>query len=162
MTTPDHSPVTWVDVARCLAGIDTSQFPFPREVTAARVGWFGLLLQANAPVEESAIADGLETLFPSRVRRDPLRIELDGGQDNSELLVEIEIESSNPSRRQPFGVVDGLIDFRPAVSSKTQRAIPIAAALSVKGGTGRTTTAVAFALHWAETAKRPILLVCRP
>ena len=29
----------------------------------------------------------------------------------------------------------------------------------MKGGTGRTTTAVAFALHWAASAKRPVLLV---
>ena len=159
MSTPDHSPVTWVDVARRLAGIDTAQSPFPSEIIAARVGWFGLLLEASAPVEEAVVADALETLFPSRVRRDPIRIELEGGQDTAELAVEIEIGSRSPSLRQPFGVVDGFIDFRPTTAPTRQRATPIAAALSVKGGTGRTTTAVAFALHWAETVKRPILLV---
>jgi MinD-like ATPase involved in chromosome partitioning or flagellar assembly len=159
MSTPDHSPVTWVDVARCLAGIDPGASPFPPQILAARVGWFGLLFQTNGPVDQGAIADALETLFPSRVRREPLRIELEGDQTAEGLPVLFEMGGVSSGARQPFGVVDGSIDFRRAPARSNQRTIPVAAALSVKGGTGRTTTAVAFALHWAESANRPILLV---
>lgn len=159
MSTPDHSPVTWVDVARCLAGIDPAQSPLPAGIASARVGWFGLLFEATATVDTAQLTAGLETLFPSRIKQDPLRIELEGGQSAGDLMVDVEIVTNQETSRQPFGVVDGWIDFRPAETQGSQRQIPIAAALSVKGGTGRTTTAVAFALHWAATNGRPILLV---
>lgn len=159
MSTPDQSPVTWVDVARCLAGIDPTHSPLPKEIASARVGWFGLLFQATAAVDTAQLTVGLETLFPSRIKENPLRIELEGSQSASDLAVEVDIVTEQGASRQPFGVIDGWIDFRPAEAQGTQRRIPIAAALSVKGGTGRTTTAVAFALHWASTSGRPILLV---
>jgi len=159
MSLPDQSPLTWLDVARRLATIMPDNSPFPPAITAARVGWFGLLLEASGPVELESVATALESLFPSRVKRDPLRIELEGGAAGADLPVEIESNLFGPSVRQPFGVVDGVIDFRRPAPQANKRHIPIAAALSVKGGTGRTTTAVAFALHWAESAKRPILLV---
>lgn len=159
MSTPDHSPVTWLDVARCLAGIDPSQSPLPPEIIGARVGWFGVLFEANGKVADASLANGLEALFPSRVRRNPLRIELEGIPGGGELDVDIEVSPRDTRGRQPFGVIDGVIDFRPTAMRSSQRAIPMAAALSVKGGTGRTTTAVAFALHWAEASRRPILLV---
>lgn len=159
MSTPDHSPVTWVDVARCLAGIDPTQSPLPAEIASARVGWFGLLFEATAAVDSARLAAGLEMLFPSRIKHNPLRIELEGGRSASDLAVEVDIVTDQGASRQPFGVIDGWIDFRPAEAKSPQRQIPIAAALSVKGGTGRTTTAVAFALHWAAASKRPILLV---
>lgn len=159
MSTPDQTPVTWVDVARCLAGIEPSHSPLPKEISSARVGWFGLLFQATAAVDTTLLTSGLETLFPSRIKENPLRIELEGGQSTSDLAVEVDIVIDPGASRQPFGVIDGWIDFRPPEPQSTQRQIPIAAALSVKGGTGRTTTAVAFALHWASTSERPILLV---
>ncbi len=155
----DESPLTWLDVARRLASIMPSSSPFPPAIAAARVGWSGLLLEADAPVEAELVATALETLFPSRVKRAPLRIELEGGAGSTDLPVEIETGFVRSSARQPFGIIDGVIDFRQPVSTPSKHHIPIAAALSVKGGTGRTTTAVAFALHWAEASKRPVLLV---
>lgn len=159
MSTPDSSPVTWVDVARCLARIDPNQSPLPAEIISARVGWFGLLFEANSRITSDELAEGLEKLFPSRIKKEPLRIELEGGKSAADLIVTIEITSGQSAARQPFGVIDGSIHFRPATTQSNGRTIPIAAALSVKGGTGRTTTAVAFALHWAETTGKPILLV---
>lgn len=159
MIMSNQPPLTWLDIARQLAGVELGASPFPPEIASARVGWFGLLLQAEAPVAEDAVADALEALFPSRVLRQPLRIALEGGQANADLEVGIEIATSSSASRQPFGVIDGWIDFRRPTPKSNRRAMPIAAALSVKGGTGRTTTAVAFALHWAEVAKRPVLLV---
>lgn len=159
MSTPDQSPVTWVDVARCLAGIDPGNSPLPTEIATARVGWFGVFFEATAAVDTAQLSAGLNTLFPSRIKQDPLRIELEGGQSTSDLAIDVEVIVDHGTSRQPFGIVDGWIDFRPAKPQDQQRPVPIAAALSVKGGTGRTTTAIAFALHWAATSKRPILLV---
>lgn len=155
----EQAPMTWLDVARRLANIDPKASPFPPEIVAARAGWFGLLFEATAPVDMKAVYAALETLFPSRIKENPLRIELEGGEAGADLAVEVEIEICRPDARPPFGVMDGVVDFRPHVQRQGRRTIPIAAALSVKGGTGRTTTAVAFALHWAESARRPILLV---
>ncbi|CAO4136666.1 KGGVGR-motif variant AAA ATPase [Methylorubrum extorquens] len=159
MSISDQSPLTWLDVARRLARIEPGASPFPSATISARVGWFGLLLQADAPVAEGEVAKALEALFPARVAKEPLRIVLEGNQENSGLEVEIELGAAASVTRQPFGVIDGWIDFRKPAQRYGRRAIPIAAALSVKGGTGRTTTAVAFALHWAQTAKAPVLLV---
>ena len=159
MITPDLSPVTWVDVARRLASINPGQSPLPPEIVSARAGWFGLLFESTAPTDPDALAEGLEELFPSRVKRNPLRIELEGGHSAGDLTVEVEVTTGQSSVKQPFGVIDGSIDFRHASPRTSERTIPIAATLSVKGGTGRTTTAVAFALHWAKSTGRPILLV---
>ncbi len=159
MSLPDQTPMTWLDVARRLATIMPGNSPFPASVAAARVGWFGLILETDKPVDSEPIVAGLESLFPSRVKLNPLRIELEGGGVSATLPVEIENVPLRTNVHQPFGVVDGIIDFRRPTLQTSRRDIPIAAALSVKGGTGRTTTAVAFALHWAESTKRPILLV---
>ncbi len=159
MTLPASPPLTWLDVARRLAAIVPGSSSLPSQVVRARVGWFGLLLESAESVSEQDIAEALEELFPSRVRRDPLRIELEGGQARTDLPVEIEVGAGASAPRQPFGIVDGAIDFRPAKARSSHRSTPVVAALSVKGGTGRTTTAVAFALHWADLVSRPILLV---
>ncbi|WP_156655617.1 KGGVGR-motif variant AAA ATPase [Methylobacterium platani] len=159
MTISDQSLMTWLDVARSLARVEPGSSPFPPEVVSARVGWFGVLIQTDAVVAEDIIATALEELFPSRIHKNPLRIALDSGAVASELEIEIEVGTVSLAPRQPFGVVDGWIDFRRPALKPNRRAVPIAAALSVKGGTGRTTTAVAFALHWAEAANGPILLV---
>lgn len=158
MSIADQSPLTWLDVARRLAAIAPGDSSFPSAVTTARIGWYGLLLEADTPVELEVVANWLDSLFPSRVKRDPLRIELEVGEA---LPVDVEFGFAKPVAHQPFGIVDGIVDFRkPGTAPQvSQRRIPIAAALSVKGGTGRTTTAIAFALHWAKAANRPILLV---
>ena len=62
--------------------------------------------------------------------------------------------------RPSFGPVDGTVEFGlPVPPPRAARKLPIAAALSVKGGTGRTTTAVALALRWAAMSRKPVLLV---
>lgn len=159
MSMPDQPPLTWMDVARRLASLLPDDSPLPTEILAARVGWYGLLLEAEPQVDEDAVVVALESLFPSRVKVAPLRIQLEGGGMDNSLPVSIEVGFANSGTRQPFGVVDGYIDFRRSTPQQSRRNLPVAAALSVKGGTGRTTTAVAFALHWAESVKRPILLV---
>ncbi|PQV44259.1 cellulose biosynthesis protein BcsQ [Paraburkholderia sp. BL21I4N1] len=149
-----------MDVARRLAALAPNSPEFPPSIVRARVGWFGVELETRAQVSDEQIADWLEQLFPTRVRHQPLRLELDGPQHAAELPIETVVVDSESVFRQSFGIVDGVIEFsQPPRSDATIRPVPVVAALSVKGGTGRTTTATAFALRWAATINRPILLV---
>lgn len=160
MTTITQPPMTWIDVARRLASMPSDAPPVPPGVFRARLGWYGLILETKASLDETKIAGWLEEIFPSRVRTAPLRLELEGPTCSTELPVEIALVDDEGTFRQSFGIVDGVIDFSQSVPPITApRPTPIVAALSVKGGTGRTTTATAFALRWADATGRPILLV---
>ncbi|MBN3723934.1 MinD/ParA family ATP-binding protein [Burkholderia sp. Ac-20379] len=153
-------PLTWMDVARRLATLVPNSLGFPQSIIRARVGWFGMLLETRASVDEELVAAWLEEVFPSRVRRQPLRLELDGPPHAAELTVETAVADDGMVSRQSFGIVDGVIEFsQPCQFEVALRPVPVVAALSVKGGTGRTTTATAFALRWATTISQPILLV---
>ncbi|MBB3947833.1 cellulose biosynthesis protein BcsQ [Rhizobium skierniewicense] len=152
----EQLPLTWIDVARRLAAIELADNPLPSQIITARAGWFGLLLEHTGSLGTEEVEIALDELFPSRVKSDPLRIELEGGSD---LHVHLEPVDGESGTKPPFGVVDGIIDFRTPAAVSSSRKVPIAAALSVKGGTGRTTTAVAFALHWAAAEGKPVLLV---
>ncbi|WP_322429168.1 KGGVGR-motif variant AAA ATPase [Janthinobacterium sp. GMG1] len=88
-----------------------------------------------------------------------MRIELEGATQGVELPIELEIVEDQDNFRQSFGIIDGVIEFRTKTLTKNIRPTPVVAALSVKGGTGRTTTAIAFALRWAASANKPVLLV---
>jgi MinD-like ATPase involved in chromosome partitioning or flagellar assembly len=160
MNTVSQSPLTWMDIARRLAAIPANTADFPTSIVRARVGWFGMALEAIAPVSDDEIARWLELIFPTRVRQQPLRLQLDGPPHAAELNIETIVVDDRSVFRQSFGIVDGVIDFRqPPQLDDTPRPVPVTAALSVKGGTGRTTTATAFALRWAGRIKRPVLLV---
>lgn len=152
-------PMTWVDVARTLANVEADSSPLPGEVLRARIGWSGVLFEVDGDLDSDALVAALESLFPLRVKLEPLRIELDGSEGQGDLLVEVERVAEGGAHRPPFGVIDGIIDFRKVTPLRERRSVPIAAALSVKGGTGRTTTAVAFSLQWAALVGGPILLV---
>ena len=57
-------------------------------------------------------------------------------------------------------MVDGVVDLSIAIDSvRPVRHTPVVAIQSIKGGTGRTTVAIALALRWAKKLKQPILLV---
>jgi MinD-like ATPase involved in chromosome partitioning or flagellar assembly len=154
------APMTWLDVARALVTKPSSESARSISLLRARVGWFGVVVEASKAVDDAIVAKWLESIFPSRIKLDPLRIQLEGPQQATDLPVEIEVVGDELFYRPTFGVVDGIIDFaypeRPQVN---ERPVSIAAILSVKGGTGRTTVAVAFALRWAEKANKPVLLV---
>lgn len=157
--TIDQTPMTWMDVARRFASISLDDSNTPSTVIRARVGWFGLIIEVMKGTDQQTIFDWLENLFPSRLRVKPLSLELEGPGHNG-LDIEILEEDAEPQYRQSFGIVDGIIEFLPPPATKqAERPVPVVAALSVKGGTGRTTTAIAFALRWAELSEGPILLV---
>jgi MinD-like ATPase involved in chromosome partitioning or flagellar assembly len=124
------------------------------------VGWFGVILETSIPIEEHHVVDWMESLFPTRVHLNPLRLEVEGSSGGSELPVEINVVETESVFRQSFGIIDGIIEFaRPQQPARFPRPTPVVAALSVKGGTGRTTTAIAFALRWAAASDGPVLLV---
>jgi MinD-like ATPase involved in chromosome partitioning or flagellar assembly len=155
-----QSPMTWMDIARQFASVPPDANNIPASLVRARVSWVSVILEMTASITEVEIAEWLETIFPTRVRLAPLRLALDGPQHAGEIPVEIDVISSEQSHRQSFGIVDGIVEFGECslVASAT-RPTPVVAALSVKGGTGRTTTATAFALRWASVSDKPVLLV---
>lgn len=160
MSSITQAPMTWMDVARRLASILPDSANIPTQLLRARVGWFGLVLEASSPLDNVLISAWLEKLFPNRVRNNPLRLELEGPQYAIELPIEVSIVEDGPIFRQSLGIVDGVIDFTHSAQPVcVARPTPVVATLSVKGGTGRTTTATAFALRWAATTNKPVLLV---
>ena len=158
-TTETPAPLTWVDVARRIAASEVTGSSAP--ISRIRVGWDGLSVEVrDHELGPSAVASWLERLFPGRVVEEPMALRLDGPAHAALLPVETEFDPSPPSYRPSFGIVDGVVDLAEAVPPEPRRRpVPVVAALSVKGGTGRTTTAVALALRWAKAANRPILLV---
>lgn len=126
----------------------------------ARVGWFGLLLEATENIAEPMLVDWLEKLFPGRTRSNPLRLRLEGPDPSAELSVSLEIVGNDAFYRPSFGIIDGAIEFTVETRPTGRpRPVPIVAALSVKGGTGRTTSAIGLALQWSKRANKPVLLV---
>ncbi|MBY5755663.1 hypothetical protein HFO07_03100 [Rhizobium leguminosarum] len=159
MTTLD-TPMTWLDVARRLAKPEARATSRDYGLLRARVGWFGVLIEAATNVEQGHLARWLEELFPGRSRINPLRLALEGPDPAAELPVDLTVVSEDAVYRPTYGVIDGAIEF--VISEPPAgrpRPVPIAAALSVKGGTGRTTSAVGFALRWSEKSGKPVLLV---
>ncbi len=152
-------PLTWVDVARTIAMPDPSGPP--PSVSRVMVRWDGVNVEVrDEMLGRSSVVSWLQRLFPGRVLEKPLALRLDGPSHAALLPVETELDASLPSFRPSFGVIDGVVDLAEAVPPlPRQRPVPVVAALSVKGGTGRTTTAVALALRWAKSAHQPVLLV---
>ncbi|SFX01428.1 KGGVGR-motif variant AAA ATPase [Pseudomonas sp. NFACC36] len=160
MTPIDQTPMTWMDVARAFATIPPENSSIPATLIRARVGWFGIILEATEKNDPIEILDWLENLFPTRLRTNPLSLELEGPTHGNVLPIEIVIEEEKSRFRQSFGIIDGVVEFSsPPPTTSNTRPVPVVATLSVKGGTGRTTTAIAFSLRWAELSKSPVLLV---
>lgn len=152
-------PMTWMDVARTLG--DPSIRERMRELgfLRARVSWQRLVLFCCLKDDISiSLSDLIEEIFPRRVSNDPLGVVLDD-LTSSVLEVEVEQGESRGTYVPSFGVIDGVIDFETQNVTLPNRPVPIVAALSVKGGTGRTTTAIAFAIEWAKKSNKPVLLV---
>ncbi len=157
MTSIEVAPITWVDVARRLASFDASSKDRPIEIVRARASWFGLTLECSSKPDENAVANWLDQVFPRRVTRSPLSLKLDG--PTGSLSVDLEQALPNISPRLSLGIIDGIVDFLPEKQAVSTRPIPIVACLSVKGGTGRTTSAIALATSWASTVGSRVLLV---
>jgi MinD-like ATPase involved in chromosome partitioning or flagellar assembly len=154
-----EAPMTWMDVARRLACLSLSDDSIPPNLVRARVAWYGITFETTASVQTPLLVSWLESLFPARIRENPLRLELEGPIKGAELLIELEIVEAESNFHQSFGIIDGVVEFKKSFAVNVPRPVPVVAALSVKGGTGRTTTATAFALRWASSSNKPVLLV---
>ena len=160
MSTAEAPPLTWIDVARRLARSDARAAARAIGLARARVGWFGVLLEAASRVDEDILASWLDALLPGRIHKAPLRLTLEGPDPTAELRVELNVVDDSAMYGPTFGVIDGAIEFAVVPPPPARpRPVPIAAALSVKGGTGRTTSAVGLAVRWSNRSGRPILLV---
>ena len=173
MSTIYEAPMTWLDVARALAAHTPREQNVPSGVVRARVSRSGLTIETVDEGREAAVFAWLTRRFPGRIDEQELFLRLEGPHSDSTLPIDIDVVGADTVPRQSLGVVDGIIDlvnedvqYTDAAADSgeappfvTARPVPVVAALSVKGGTGRTTTAIAFANRWAVRENRPVLIV---
>lgn len=152
-------PMTWLDVARLMAGTESRQAAAELSLSRARASWFGVFVEGHKKVSDDALATWLEKAMPGRVALEPLRIRLEGPSNIEDLPISFEVVEVDGRHRPSFGIVDGTVDFGCSPARAATRPVPVSAAISVKGGTGRTTIAVALALHWAKATQKPVLLI---
>lgn len=150
-------PLTWVDVARRLAAASIDGPTPPSGIVRARVSWYGLTVETMEGCDASMVLDWLDKIFTNRIKREPMQIELDGPAKALDIL--IECETSKAGGRLSFGIVDGVVEYATTSVPQVSRPTAVVACMSVKGGTGRTMSAVAFAHRWAKFANAPVLLV---
>ena len=159
-----EAPATWVDVARRLSAlepVDRLWSARPVELEGARVDWTGLTLLVTSPEAKPRVLAWLGDVFPSRLdNASGDALILDGPAEASRLPVEFE-EAEGEAKwiRSSLGNVEGEIDFRPPLPKSVTRQLPFIACHSVKGGTGRTTTAIAIATLLARKQSKPVLVV---
>lgn len=157
-------PATWVDVARTLAQLDPSSDTWgrrPQSLVRARVDWLGLSFEfAGVEVPRAEVLAWLEQVFPQRIAEQNglTQIILEAPVGSDRLSVELEPGAHVGLSQTPLGTVEGVIEFQSA-SSTREAVLPLVACHSVKGGNGRTTTAIACAVQWAEQAGGPVLIV---
>jgi MinD-like ATPase involved in chromosome partitioning or flagellar assembly len=157
-----QSLVTWIDVARRLSSLEPKEIEWrtrPSGLRAARVDWRGATFILLDLEERFAVLEWLSLLFPRRVEH--ANLILDGPEHSNRLPIEFEKEDWLERRpRLNLGAVESDIDFLDVAEHEPPvRPLPLIACHSVKGGTGRTISAIATALSWARREKRAILLV---
>jgi cellulose biosynthesis protein BcsQ len=159
-----EAPATWVDIARRLSALDPADKLWkarPAELEGARVDWTGLTLLVSSMDATPSVLTWLGEVFPNRLdNASDVVLILDGPAEAARLPVEFEeFDGEAKWARPSLGSVEGEIDFRPPVPRPSARALPFIACHSVKGGTGRTTTAVAIATLLARRQSKPVLVV---
>lgn len=162
-----REPITWVDVARKLSTLEPVSREWssrPKGVVRAQVDWTGITIEVREKIEAPSILNWLADVFPSRIEREadvsPPYLQLDGPSYADKLPIEIELRSEFEAVALPFlGSIDSRIELHDGRYHPHALAVPIVACHSVKGGTGRTTIAVATAKLWRTKAAKPILLV---
>ncbi len=166
-------PITWVDVARRLSAItrlgldDDPSFSPPDDVLATEVFWSGLTVSLRSGSDCGPALKWLEYLFPSRVEWDEeaqegcIKLEAPPELEKLAILFECdEAELTQPRMFRPTAALEGRQTFDVTVPDRPLDPLPVFAFHSVKGGVGRTITAVAFTRHLVrERLRKPVLLV---
>ncbi|TIQ96529.1 MULTISPECIES: hypothetical protein [unclassified Mesorhizobium] len=160
--------ISWVDVARRLSSIDLVGGPLspPNGLISTSAYWSGLEIVITRDADETAMRDWLKAVFGSWLNASDeldMRIELSAPHGMETLPVAIvrslEIE---PTKKifEPSAALSGERYFDIDFPVRTEKWGPsIFAFHSVKGGVGRTTTALAFSLELANRNAGPVLLV---
>ncbi|GEP12546.1 KGGVGR-motif variant AAA ATPase [Methylobacterium gnaphalii] len=160
-------PLTWVDVARRLTTLEPANDLWrcrPEALKYARIDWAAaVFFVENLENNTAEVINWLRRVFPNCIPEKPIHeliMELDGPTPSHGLPIEFEGIGAAPLPRGSLGSIEGDIDFTGVSRGEIRvRPVPIIACHSVKGGTGRTTTAVALATTWARLSKKPILIV---
>jgi len=170
VTSPTSSidtPITWVDVARRLATIEPASQEWigrPTCLLRAQVDWSGAIFEVrDASRDRTTVIAWLRELFPRRLIESSdstVYLQLEGPLHADRLPVEIETRlGPEPISKLFLGSIESAIDFSQQPLASARSLLPVIACHSVKGGTGRTTIAIAIAKLWQRRTKKPILLV---
>jgi MinD-like ATPase involved in chromosome partitioning or flagellar assembly len=165
-------PITWVDVARRLSAVTRRGFDDdillapPDGVLATEVFWSGLTVTLALGRARPDALRWLERLFPSRIEWDEDAeegaVKLDAPPDLERLTLTFEVDEASVRKTEvfrPTAALEGRRSFDVAVPERPADPLPVFAFHSVKGGVGRTITAVAFTRHLVRELKKPVLLV---
>ena len=156
-------PMTWVDVARSLGQIEPTSKVWsdrPSALIRANVDWYAATFEFDGEViPYDEFFDWLATVFPQRVERleGSAKILLEG-PEAEDLPIELELRQTPIVQSVPLGAIETSVHFRPEAFT-SEGGLPIVVCHSVKGGSGRTTTALACASEWASRSQKAVLIV---
>lgn len=160
-------PMTWGDVARALGALDPISDEWksrPNELVRIQIDWAGATFQIKSGVgAESRVKEWLKNIVPGLLTESGNdAFILDGPVGLSRLPIEFdEVDATQTRFRPSLGAIEGDFSFlNPEPDqTRTKRPVPVVACHSVKGGTGRTTSAIALASIWQRREQKPILIV---
>jgi len=158
---------TWVDVEEVLLLAHDNR-AWPDGLIEAHCYWDELLLSVGSEADATrSVISWIEQQFAPRFRPDPLAIELESMDQAAPRLLPIRIEvaeegetlcRTRPSFARPRRLCRPDETARPPAPLPAG-APPVVVFHSFKGGVGRTTHAIGFALRAAERSHRPVLLI---
>lgn len=160
--------LSWIDVARRISYVPTQgEGSPPAGVLSSVAYWSGLTVRAQTSTPAGQIVKWLETVFGSWLvhqQTGELYIRLDAPSAMARLPVKLTFLNDDDVKQTVFKPHAALESERAFHASFPDRSlndeIPVYAFHSVKGGVGRTTSAIAFALdRQPGEPEGPVLLV---
>ncbi|GJE72592.1 ParA family protein [Methylorubrum podarium] len=157
-------PYTWGDVADAISG-SVRSIPWPLGLVKAEIYWDQITFYIENFDDKQSTIDCLDQIFPFRLKDSA--IILDGPSFSQALPVRFEIYDQDLAGVPPLAIPSQYVAastqiwFRRTPISETHSATltPIFAFHSVKGGVGRTTSALSFALSLVDKFnQRPLLI----
>ncbi|MDR5818781.1 ParA family protein [Caballeronia sp. LZ033] len=162
--------VSWVDVARRLSVVPVrgashgSELAPPKGLIASEVFWTGLTLTVEAEADIAEVRHWLALNFRSWYVVDGTSesIRLQGPLSRERLPVRYEV--TNASGRtfpfRPYASLDGTRAYSISFPERNEASPAVVAFHSVKGGVGRTTSAMALTEHLSSLpGSKPILFI---
>lgn len=161
--------LSWIDVARRLSvvsmrnrGDDLSK-SIPDGLLETEVFWTGLVVTVEGPECVRITNDWLKKIFGTWITfsGDVPLIRLEGPADRSSLRVKYEFSRRDNIRRiyRPHASLEGHRYYEMEPLDRHSEFPPVIAFHSVKGGVGRTTSAIAFAHNMCVEEKKSVLFI---